>query len=144
MRRTCAMRRYSRITPARACCNWLVEGEGSAGDGLTTLRLACVDDDAQGETVEAGDLVLATPAGATGPEWSNSLPGKIFDGYWSVVVSGAASPRETARTTPPKGSWLLISAAMKNSASLSQLREPAEPTTAVAGISSSTTMTAIN
>jgi hypothetical protein len=31
---------------------WLVEGEGSAGDGLTTLRLACVDDDAQGETVE--------------------------------------------------------------------------------------------
>ena len=27
---------------------WLVEGEGSAGDGLTTLRLACVDDDAQG------------------------------------------------------------------------------------------------
>jgi hypothetical protein len=33
---------------------------------------------------------------------------------------------------------------MKNSASLSQLREPAEPTTVVAGISSSTTMTAIN
>jgi len=31
---------------------WLVEGEGSAGDGLTTLRLACVDDDAQGETIE--------------------------------------------------------------------------------------------
>jgi hypothetical protein len=31
---------------------WLVEGEGSAGDGLTTLHLACVDDDAQGETIE--------------------------------------------------------------------------------------------
>ena len=31
---------------------WLVEDERSAGDGLTTLRLACVDDDAQGETVE--------------------------------------------------------------------------------------------
>jgi hypothetical protein len=31
---------------------WPVEGEGSAGDGLTILRLACVDDDAQGKTVE--------------------------------------------------------------------------------------------
>jgi hypothetical protein len=32
---------------------WLVEDERSAGDGLTAaLRLACVDDDAQGEVVE--------------------------------------------------------------------------------------------
>jgi hypothetical protein len=31
---------------------WLVEDERSAGDKLTTLRLACVDDDAQGEVVE--------------------------------------------------------------------------------------------
>ena len=31
---------------------WLVEDERSAGEGLTALRLACVDDDAQGEVVE--------------------------------------------------------------------------------------------
>jgi hypothetical protein len=31
---------------------WLVEDEHSAGDGLTALRLACVDDDAQGEVIE--------------------------------------------------------------------------------------------
>ena len=31
---------------------WLVEGERSAGQGLTALHLACVDDDAQGEEVE--------------------------------------------------------------------------------------------
>jgi hypothetical protein len=31
---------------------WLVEDERSAGDGLAALRLACVDDDAQGEVVE--------------------------------------------------------------------------------------------
>jgi hypothetical protein len=29
---------------------WLVEDERSAGDGLTTLRLACIDDDAEGDT----------------------------------------------------------------------------------------------
>src|SRR5262245_61917687 len=31
---------------------WLVEDERSAGDGLTALHLACVDDDAQGEVIE--------------------------------------------------------------------------------------------
>jgi hypothetical protein len=31
---------------------WLVEDERAADDGLTALRLACVDDDAQGEMVE--------------------------------------------------------------------------------------------
>ena len=31
---------------------WLVEGEGSTGDRLAALRLACVDDDAQGEVIE--------------------------------------------------------------------------------------------
>src|ERR1700736_3771250 len=31
---------------------WMVEDERSAGEGLTALRLACVDDDAQGEMVE--------------------------------------------------------------------------------------------
>jgi hypothetical protein len=31
---------------------WLVEDERSVGNGLTALRLACVDDDAQGEMVE--------------------------------------------------------------------------------------------
>src|SRR6202048_3753020 len=38
----------------------------------------------------AGDLVLAAPAGATDPSGRTHVPGKIFDGYWSVVVSGAA------------------------------------------------------
>ena len=31
---------------------WLVEDERVAGSGLTVLRLACVDDDAQGEVIE--------------------------------------------------------------------------------------------
>jgi hypothetical protein len=31
---------------------WLVEGERERGAGLTSLTLACVDDDAQGETAE--------------------------------------------------------------------------------------------
>src|ERR1700726_1988729 len=30
---------------------WLVEDERSAGDGLSPLRLSCIDDDAQGESV---------------------------------------------------------------------------------------------
>ena len=30
---------------------WLVEDEHGVGDGLTALPLACIDDDAQGETV---------------------------------------------------------------------------------------------
>src|ERR1700738_5626742 len=38
----------------------------------------------------AGDLLLAAPAGATDPSGRTHVPGKIFDGYWSVVVSGAA------------------------------------------------------
>src|ERR1700737_2916068 len=38
----------------------------------------------------AGDLVLAAPAGATDPSGRTHVPGKIFDGYWSVVVSGVA------------------------------------------------------
>jgi hypothetical protein len=53
--------------------HWLVEGEGSAGDGLTTLRLACVDDDAQGETVE----VL----------WDAELDGSVLgDQGWATVA----------------------------------------------------------
>ncbi|WP_109793989.1 DISARM system SNF2-like helicase DrmD [Minwuia thermotolerans] len=31
---------------------WLAEGQSSIGNGLTTLRLACVEDDAQGEIAE--------------------------------------------------------------------------------------------
>jgi hypothetical protein len=42
---------------------WLVEDERSAGEGLTALRLACVDDDAQGEMVEVlWDAELDTQA----------------------------------------------------------------------------------
>ncbi len=31
---------------------WLVEGERDLGGGLSALQVACVDDDAQGETTE--------------------------------------------------------------------------------------------
>jgi hypothetical protein len=59
---------------------WLVEGEGSAGDGLTTLRLACVDDDAQGETVE----VL----------WDAELDGSVLgdEGWAAVAKIGTDDP----------------------------------------------------
>ena len=59
---------------------WLVEGEGSAGDGLTTLRLACVDDDAQGETVD----VL----------WDAELDGSVLgdEGWATVAKFGTDDP----------------------------------------------------
>jgi hypothetical protein len=59
---------------------WLVEGEGPAGDGLTTLRLACVDDDAQGETVE----VL----------WDAELDGSVLrdEGWATVAKLGTDDP----------------------------------------------------
>src|SRR5947209_3043209 len=59
---------------------WLVEGEGSAGDGLTTFRLACVDDDAQGEAVE----VL----------WDAELDGSVLsdEGWASVAKLGTDDP----------------------------------------------------
>src|ERR1700680_1703640 len=59
---------------------WLVEDERSAGDGLTSLRLACVDDDAQGEVVE----VL----------WDAELDGSVLkgDGWASVARLGTDDP----------------------------------------------------
>src|SRR5215813_7775739 len=59
---------------------WLVEDERSAGDGLTALRLACVDDDAQGEEVE----VL----------WDAELDGSILEdeGWGSVAKLGTDDP----------------------------------------------------
>jgi superfamily II DNA or RNA helicase len=55
---------------------WLVEDERSAGGGLTALRLACVDDDAQGEVVE----VL----------WDAELDGSVLrdEGWGSVAKLG--------------------------------------------------------
>jgi superfamily II DNA or RNA helicase len=60
---------------------WLVEDEHSAGDGLTALRLACVDDDAQGEVVE----VL----------WDAELDGSILkdEGWASVSQHGTDDPK---------------------------------------------------
>jgi SNF2 family DNA or RNA helicase len=60
---------------------WLVEDERSVGDGLTSLRLACVDDDAQGEVVE----VL----------WDAELDGSILkdDGWATVAKFGTDDPR---------------------------------------------------
>jgi hypothetical protein len=52
---------------------WLVEDERSAGAVLTALRLACVDDDAQGEVVE----VL----------WDAELDGSVLqDDCWGSVA----------------------------------------------------------
>ena len=55
---------------------WLVEGERSAGAGLTALRLACVDDDALGEVV----VVL----------WDAELDGSVLqdEGWGSVAKLG--------------------------------------------------------
>src|ERR1700736_1623514 len=59
---------------------WLVEDERSAGEGLTALRLACVDDDAQGEMVE----VL----------WDAELDGSVLkdEGWASVAKFGTDEP----------------------------------------------------
>src|SRR5450432_2655865 len=59
---------------------WLVEDERSAGEGLTALRLACVDDDAQGEVVE----VL----------WDAELDGSVLkdEGWASVAKHGTDDP----------------------------------------------------
>jgi hypothetical protein len=59
---------------------WLVEDERGVGDGLTALRLACVDDDAQGETAELlGDA---------------ELDGSILsdEGWAAVVKNGTDDP----------------------------------------------------
>jgi hypothetical protein len=60
---------------------WLVEDERSAGEILATLRLACVDDDAQGEVVE----VL----------WDAELDGSILkdEGWASVAKLGTDDPK---------------------------------------------------
>lgn len=59
---------------------WLVEDERSAGEGLTALRLACVDDDAQGEVVE----VL----------WDAELGGSVLkdEGWASIAKFGTDDP----------------------------------------------------
>jgi hypothetical protein len=59
---------------------WLVEDERSAGEGLTALRLACVDDDAQGEVVE----IL----------WDAELDGSVLqdEGWASVARLGTDDP----------------------------------------------------
>jgi SNF2 family DNA or RNA helicase len=59
---------------------WLVEEERSAGDGLMALRLACVDDDAQGEVIE----VL----------WGAELDGSVLEdeGWASVAKLGTDDP----------------------------------------------------
>jgi ERCC4-related helicase len=59
---------------------WLVEDERSAGHRLTALRLACVDDDAQGEVVE----VL----------WDAEIDGSVLtdEGWASVAKLGTDDP----------------------------------------------------
>src|SRR4029077_15915801 len=59
---------------------WLVEDERSAGGDLTALRLACIDDDAQGDTVEL--------------LWNAELDGSILgdEGWASVAKMGTDDP----------------------------------------------------
>jgi SNF2 family DNA or RNA helicase len=59
---------------------WLVEDQRGVGDGLTALRLACVDDDAQGETVEL--------------LWDAELDGSILsdEGWAAVAKIGTDDP----------------------------------------------------
>ena len=45
---------------------WLVEDERGVGDGLTALRLACVDDDAQRPGDRRADLLSARPRARRG------------------------------------------------------------------------------
>jgi hypothetical protein len=67
---------------------WLVEDERSAGEGLTALRLACVDDDAQGEVVE----VL----------WDAELDGSVLkdEGWASVAKLGTDDPSVFSALAP--------------------------------------------
>jgi len=60
---------------------WLVEDDRSAGENLTALRLACVDDDAQGETVQ----VL----------WDAELDGATLhdEGWETVAKLGTDDPK---------------------------------------------------
>lgn len=59
---------------------WLVEGERQRGSNLTSLQLACVDDDAQGETTEV--------------VWSAELDGELLqdEGWNAVAQSGTDDP----------------------------------------------------
>jgi len=59
---------------------WLVEGERERGPGLTSLALACVDDDAQGESAEV--------------VWDAELDGELLadEGWSAVAQSGTDDP----------------------------------------------------
>jgi hypothetical protein len=59
---------------------WLVEGERDLGSGLAALQLACVDDDAQGETTEV--------------VWPAELDGALLgdEGWDAVARSGTDDP----------------------------------------------------
>src|SRR5215212_9480854 len=59
---------------------WLVEGERARGPGLTSLTLACVDDDAQGETAEV--------------VWGAELDGELLhdEGWGAVARYGTDDP----------------------------------------------------
>ena len=65
---------------SRRTRRWLVEDERGVGTGLTALRLACIDDDAQGETVEL--------------LWDAELDGSILrgEGWAAVAKNGTDDP----------------------------------------------------
>ena len=63
---------------------WLVEGERDLGGGLSALRVACVDDDAQGETAEV--------------VWSAELDAERLgdEGWEALARSGTRSEEHTS------------------------------------------------
>jgi hypothetical protein len=82
---------------------WLVEDERSAGDGLMALRLACVDDDAQGEVVEVlcdaelDGSILEDEGWAAVARLGTDHP-SVFSAYlralrWATPPSGSTSSR---------------------------------------------------
>jgi hypothetical protein len=89
---------------------WLVEGERSGGQNLSALSLACVDDDAQGETADVvWDAEL--DADVLGDEGWDALSRSgtddpaVFAAYiralrWNTATPGSLSCRYPPRRLP--------------------------------------------
>jgi hypothetical protein len=77
---------------------WLVEAERSAGEGLAALRLACVDDDAQGEVVEVlwdAELEIIRARAANFPPREAGYVRLTFVGLQQRLLSSIAAFAKT-------------------------------------------------
>src|SRR4051795_4129966 len=71
---------------------WLVEAVDDREPGLTTLRLSCIADDAQGEQIE----VL----------WDAEIGAKVIqDDTWSQVADGSGSHPFVLTRLATRGAW---------------------------------------